>query len=126
MINLFHTHIHPAAHKLIRNVLDTTWVSEGPYVKKFEKRLIELGLNFPVAVNSCTSALHLALHLAGVYPGDEVILPAQTFIATAHAILYRGAKPIFVDIEPDSGNIDANKIVEKIGPRTKIYLRLTN
>jgi perosamine synthetase len=76
----------------------------------------------PVAVNSGTSALHLALVLSGVGPGSEVILPPQTFVASGLAVLMCGAKPVFADIDRFTGNIDSNLLLEKITPRTKAIM----
>ena len=84
-------------------------------LKNFEKALVKsLQLKNPVALNSGTSALHLGLVLAGVKPGDEVILPAQTFVATGTAILQQFARPVFADIQYKTGNIDPNSIRRKI------------
>ena len=122
-ITLFNTYIHTSAFKNVKSVLDSGFLSEGKLVKEFEKELSEkLGLTNPVAVNSGTSALHLALVLAGVGPGDEVILPSQTFIATGLAVLYVGAKPVFADIEYDTGNIDPKDIKRKITKKTKAII----
>ena len=87
-ISVFNTYIHPEAAKKVSDVLCSTFISEGKLVKDFEKKLTsELGIKNPVAVNSGTSALHLALVMAGVKRNDEVILSAQTFIATGSVIL---------------------------------------
>ena len=122
-IGFFHTHISPSAVELVTQVLQSGWISEGVMVKRFESALSErLGLRNPVAVNSGTSALHLALALVGVGPGDEVILPAQTFVATGLVILMQRATPIFVDIDPMTGNICAASVAERISPRTKAVI----
>jgi perosamine synthetase len=92
-------------------------------VKRFESALSErLGLRNPVAVNSGTAALHLALALVGVGPGDEVILPAQTFVATGLVILMQRARPVFADIDPMTGNLAPGSIAERISPRTKAVI----
>lgn len=94
-ISFFNTHISSNSFESVKKVLDSTFLSEGEIVKEFEDGLSQkLGLVNPVAVNSCTSALHLALILAGVKENDEVILPAQTFIATGLVILMQKAKPV--------------------------------
>jgi perosamine synthetase len=82
----------------------------------------EFGYKNGVAVNSCTSALHLALLLAGVKAGHEVILPAQTFVATGMAVLYCGARPVFSDIDKETGNIDPIDVLEKINSKTKAVI----
>ncbi len=122
-MDFFHTHVSDKAIVLAEQVLRSGWLSEGQMVKKFEESLTNtLGLQNPVAVNSGTSALHLALVLAGVKPGDEVILPAQTFVATGLAILMQSAKPIFADIQYETGNIDPLSIREKITKKTKAII----
>jgi len=95
----------------------------GPRVKAFEEGFAKLhGAQHAVAVNSGTSALQLALLAAGIGPGDEVITSPMTFTASAAAILYTGAKPVFVDIEPNTCTINPVKIKEKITPRTRAIL----
>lgn len=122
-ISFFNTHINPEAFNKVKAVLDSTFLSEGDVVKDFEVELHnQLRLINPVTVNSCTSALHLALILAGVKEGDEVILPAQTFIATGLVILMQKAKPVFADIQFDTGNIDPNSVKEKITSKTKAVI----
>lgn len=122
-INFFNTFIEKNAHKNLKKVLDSTMLSEGKLVKEFEEKLqSELGLENVVAVNSGTSALHLALVLAGIKEGDEVILPAQTFIATGLVISQEKAVPVFADIQLDTGNIDPKSIEEKITKKTKAIM----
>ena len=122
-MEFFHTHISEKSIALANQVLKSGWLSEGQMVKAFEESLAStLGLTNPVAVNSGTSALHLALVLADVQPGDEVILPAQTFVATGLAILMQFAKPVFADIQYKTGNIDPNSIREKITEKTKAIM----
>ena len=106
-MNFFETTITEEAKDNVMKCLDSGFISEGQFVDLFEKDIEHVfGYKNCVAVNSCTSALHLALVLAGVKPGDEVILPAQTFKATGDAIIHCGAKPVFVDIDKVTGNID--------------------
>ena len=122
-MNFFDTHISPTAVLLATQVLRSGWISEGRVVKQFEAALAsQLGLSRPVAVNSGTAALHLALALCDINQGDEVILPAQTFVATGLVILMQGAKPVFADIDPNTGNISPDSILEKITPRTKAVI----
>jgi len=93
--------------------------------KEFEKELSQkLGWINPLAVNSGTSALHLALATIGIKMSDEVIIPAQTFIATGLAVLYQKAKPVFADIEAETGNINISKIEKNITPKMRRYLLL--
>jgi dTDP-4-amino-4,6-dideoxygalactose transaminase len=95
----------------------------GDEVTQFEREFAEYcGARHCVALNSGTSALHLGLLSAGVQPGDEVITTGNTFIATAEAISYTGARPVFVDVDPATGNIDPNLIEDAITARTKVIL----
>src|SRR5437773_11348077 len=103
--------------------LRSGFLSEGKQVKRFEEELsARLDLVRPVALNSGTTALHLALVLAGVKAGDEVIIPPQTFIATGMAVRMQGGIPIFADIQPHTGNIDPESIRKKITGRTKAII----
>lgn len=122
-MNFFHTHVSARAVELATATLRSTFLSEGMMVERFERALADrLGLVNPVGVNSGTSALHLALAIAGVGPGDEVILPAQTFVATGLAILMQGAKPVFADIQATTGNLDPASVCAKITEKTKLIM----
>lgn len=122
-LSFFHTYISPSAETKVKEVLKSGMLSEGAVTQEFEKALMAtFGLDQLICLNSGTSALHLALDLIDVGPGDEVILPAQTFVATGLAVLYRGARPVFADIRYADGNIDSASVAEKIGPRTKAVL----
>src|SRR5262249_49584074 len=93
------------------------WVVQGPKVREFEERFAAFaGTRFARATTSCTTALHLALLALGVGPGDEVIVPALTYVATANAVVYCGATPVFVDIDLRTFNIDVTAIEGKITP----------
>src|SRR5712692_2489296 len=106
--------------RAVADVLASGWVSQGPRVAQFEELFAaRIGARHAVATSSCTTALHLALVTAGIGPGDEVICPSYTFIATANAILYAGATPVFADIEPDTWNIDPVDAERRITGRTK-------
>ena len=109
-----------------RGVLETLrsgWLTTGPKTKSFERALAaHTGASHCVAVNSCTAALHLALEAAGVGPGDEVITSPITFASTANVIVHRGATPVFVDVEPDTLNIDATRIERSITTKTKAII----
>src|SRR5271157_6036120 len=103
--------------------LRSGWVSQGPRVAEFEKSFAQyVGAPCAVAVSSCTTALHLALLAAGVKPGDEVLCPSLSFIATANAIVYAGATPVFIDIDSSTCNIDPRCVESAITPRTKAIL----
>jgi dTDP-4-amino-4,6-dideoxygalactose transaminase len=96
------------------------WLSQGPRVQEFERRIAAyVGAAEAVATSNCTTSLHLALLAAGVRPGDEVICPSFSFIATANAILYVGATPVFVDIDPATYNIDPALVEAAITKRTR-------
>jgi len=122
-ITIFNTFINHSAYISVKKVLDSTYLSEGKLVKEFEARLsTELGWKNPVALNSGTSALHLAVTLAGIQPGDEVICPAQTFVATALVVLHERAVPVFADIQYKTGNIDPKSVESKITDNTKAII----
>ena len=107
----------------IREVVESCQFILGPKVEAFEADFAAYCQSrFALGVNSGSSALHLALMAAGVGPGDEVITVSYTFVATAAAILYTGAKPVFVDIDPLTCNIDPAKIEAAITPRTKVIM----
>jgi perosamine synthetase len=101
-------------------VLSGDWLTTGPEIRRFEQALEEF-LDVPhcVAVSSGTAALHCAMQVSNVGPGDEVLVPALTFAASANAALYVGAKPIFVDVEPDTLLIDLASVHARITERTK-------
>ena len=99
------------------------WVVQGQYVKQFENKFAEfIKSPFAIAVSSCSTALHMTLAALGIKAGDEVIVPALTWIATANAVEHLGGKSVFCDINLDSYNIDFNIIEEKISPRTKAII----
>ena len=99
------------------------WVTQGPKVAEFEKAVAAyVGAKHGVATTSCTTGLHLALATAGIGPGDEVIVPSFTFIASANAILYTGAAVVFAEIDPRTYNIDPNDIEQRITKRTKAIM----
>lgn len=115
-----HTEVAPEAIERVVAVLKSGWLNEGAVTKEFEELLtLRLGLVGPVAVNSGTSALHLALLVAGVKEGDEVVIPAQTFVATGTTVLMCGARPVFCDIDPATGNMDPEALRKQMSPRTK-------
>ncbi len=117
------THISKRSVELATKVLESEWVSEGDVVVKFEAALAaRLNVRHPIAVNSGTSALHLALAVSKIGPGDEVIIPPQTFVATGLVVLMQHAVPVFADIDPMTGNISSQSIAEKITPRTKAII----
>ncbi|OLN31775.1 DegT/DnrJ/EryC1/StrS family aminotransferase [Desulfosporosinus metallidurans] len=103
--------------------LRSGWIAKGPKTMEFEKRFAEyVGAKYAVAVNSCTAALHLALVAAGIGEGDEVLTTPMTFASSANVVIHTGARPVLVDIDPVTMNIDPKKIREKISPRTKAII----
>lgn len=104
--------------------LDTTWISSsGRFIGAFEAAIAKAtNTRFGVATNNGTTALHLALAALGIGPGDEVIVPTLTYIASANSVRYVGATPVFVDCEPDCFNLDPALIEAKITPRTKAIM----
>jgi UDP-4-amino-4,6-dideoxy-N-acetyl-beta-L-altrosamine transaminase len=104
-------------------VLKSDFITQGPKIPEFEKHLADYcGCKFAVVFNSGTSALHGAYFVAGLKKGDEFITSPITFAATSNAGLYLGAKPIFVDVEKNTGNIDATKIETKMTKKTKLLI----
>jgi UDP-4-amino-4-deoxy-L-arabinose-oxoglutarate aminotransferase len=107
----------------VRRVLGTLFLTTGDEVYAFERELgAYLGASQVVAAASCTAAIHLSLLALGIEPGDEVVTTPLTFIATATAILHAGAVPVFVDVEPDTGVIDPERVAAAITPRTRAIL----
>ncbi|MCA9816331.1 MAG: UDP-4-amino-4,6-dideoxy-N-acetyl-beta-L-altrosamine transaminase [Cyanobacteria bacterium HKST-UBA01] len=106
--------------KAVEEVLRSNWLTTGPEIEKFEEAVCQFtGARYAVAIANGTAALHAAYHAAGIESGDEIITTGMTFAATANAALYLGAKPVFVDIDPSTGCLDPDKVVEKISDRTK-------
>jgi len=106
-----------------REAILSGWVTQGPRVAAFEEAFgHSVGAAQACAVSNCTTALHLALHVLGVGQGDEVVTVSHSFIATANAVRYCGATPVFVDIDPLTFNIDPAKIEAAITPRTKAIM----
>jgi perosamine synthetase len=107
---------------LVQDAMENSW-GNTYYLDKFEEMFAEwLGVKYAMATSSCTGALHIGLSALGIGPGDEVILPDTTWIATAAAVTYLGAKPVFVDILPDTWCIDTGKALREITPRTKAII----
>lgn len=125
-IDFFHVSVSPKSIEYATEVLQSGFLNEGEYVRKFENELARIvGQDVAgriLAVSSCTAAMHLALLAENIGPGDEVILPSQTFVATATVVLQSGATPVLADINPRTGNIDLVSIEKKITSRTKAIM----
>lgn len=107
----------------IKAVLETRYLSIGPQIQAFEAAIAAyVGTQHGIGVNSGTSGLHLTMIAAGIQDGDEVITPSFSFIASANAVLYERGKPVFVDIDPQTGNIDPSLIEAAITERTKAIM----
>ncbi|PWW21385.1 perosamine synthetase [Geodermatophilus normandii] len=99
------------------------WVAQGPRVAAFEEAFARrVGATEAVAVSNCTTALHLALHLLGVGPGDEVVVPSFSFIATANVVRHVGAEPVFADVDLVTGNLTPATVAEVLTPRTRAVI----
>lgn len=104
----------------VMKVMAGTQLVHGPMAKQFESDFQKfVGGGYAISVSSCTAGLHLAYVHLGIGPGDEVIVPAQTHVATAHAVAHTGATPVFADCDAETGNVSAVQIAKRITPRTK-------
>jgi UDP-4-amino-4,6-dideoxy-N-acetyl-beta-L-altrosamine transaminase len=116
-------YIDSGDRKAVEHVLRSDWVTQGPKIKEFEDALCDrTGARYAVAVSSGTAALHIACLAAGIRQGDEVLTSPITFAASANSILYCAGKPVFVDVQSDTGNIDIKEIEKKITSRTKAII----
>src|SRR5215831_8709496 len=105
--------------RAVQQPLESGWVVQGPFVKKFEEQFSAFtGARFSVATSSCTTALHIAVAALGLKPGDEVIVPAFTWVATPNVVEYMGAKPVFCDIDLATFNIDVTRLADLVTART--------
>lgn len=104
----------------VTEVLKSDWLTQGPKIVEFEQALADLtGVRHAVAVNNGTAALHCAYYAAGIGDDDEVLMPGMSFAATANAALYLGARPVFVDVDKDTGNVAPDEVRRAITKRTK-------
>jgi dTDP-4-amino-4,6-dideoxygalactose transaminase len=109
--------------KAVARVLRSGWVTTGPETERFEREFAKyIGVKYAVAVNSCTSALHLALLAHGVSEGDEVIVPSLTFVSSANVVEWIGAEPVLVEVDEESLTIDAKDMDRKITRKTKAVI----
>jgi dTDP-4-amino-4,6-dideoxygalactose transaminase len=103
----------------VQEPLRTGWLVQGPKVREFEEKFRDFtGAKHALATSSCTTALHLAVAALGLKPGDEVIVPAFTWVATANVVEYMGARPVFCDVDLETFNIDVAQVESKITART--------
>lgn len=123
MIQVFKPSIGQAEIDAVAEVLRSGWIGLGPKTAEFERRFAQyIGTNYAIGVNSCTSALDLALKLLGITEGDEILVPTVTFVSTAHAVAYNLATPIFCDIDEGTLQIDVKEIKKKTTSRTKAVI----
>jgi dTDP-4-amino-4,6-dideoxygalactose transaminase len=109
----------PEEMAAVQKPLESGWVVQGPYVREFEQKFERfVGCTQAITTSSCTTALHIALAVLGLRPGDEVIVPAFTWIATANVVEYMGARPVFCDIDLRTFNIDVNQLAGLVNERT--------
>jgi perosamine synthetase len=122
-ISLFRPSISEAAIRNVADVLRSGWLGLGPRTREFEERFAEyVGAPHCVGLNSCTSAIHLALHLLDLPKGSEVITTPLTFVSTNHAILYEGLKPVFADIDRKTGNLLVSGVRSRITAETRAVI----
>jgi UDP-4-amino-4-deoxy-L-arabinose-oxoglutarate aminotransferase len=122
-VEFYRHNLGPDEIASVTKVLESLFLSTGPVVRDFEDQFAAyLGTPHAVGLTSCTAALHLALLAHDIGPGDEVVTTPMTFVATANAILHTGARPVFVDVEPETGNLDAARVEDAITPRTRAIL----
>ena len=107
----------------VSEVLRSGWLTMGAKTFEFERQFAEyVGAKYAIAVSSCTAALHLSLEAIGLLAGDEVLLPTTTFTATAEVVTYLGARPVFVDIDPHTMNMNPADVEQRITPRTRAII----
>lgn len=122
-IDISHPDTGEEEWQALKEPLMTGWLTQGPKVEAFEKAFAKRhGVKYAFATTSCTTALHLILTALGIGPGDEVIVPAFTWVSTANVVLYCGATPVFVDVDRTTFNIDVAQISKKLNKRTKAIL----
>jgi len=107
----------------VAEAIASGWVAQGPRVARFEQAFAEAVLaRHAVATSSCTTALHLSLIVAGIGPGDDVVVPSFSFIATTNAVRYVGATPVFADVDPLTGNVTGHTVADALTPQTRAVI----
>lgn len=122
-LNVMQPWLGEAEVSALAQVVESGWIAQGPRVAAFEREFARVQqAHDAVAVSSCTTALHLALVVAGVGPGDDVVVPSFSFIATANAPTYVGARPVFADVDPVTGNVTAETVEAVMTDRTRAVI----
>jgi perosamine synthetase len=122
MIPVSRPYLDEREEQAVIEVMRSGWIGLGPKTEEFEEKFAKyVGSKYAVALNSCTSALHIACRLLNLKPGDEIIVPTNTFIITAQASQYEGAKPVMCDVRKDDLLIDWNDAFSRMTPRTKAF-----
>ena len=122
-INVMQPWLGEAEIAAVTEVISSGWVAQGPRVAAFETEFARVQqADFAVATSSCTTALHLALVVAGIAAGDEVVVPSFSFIATANAVVYVGARPVFADVDRTTGNLTAETVAAVLTERTRAVI----
>lgn len=122
-INVMKPWVGDEESEALRRVIESGWLAQGPRVAEFETEFASaMQAPYAVATSSCTTALHLALIVAGVQPGDDVVVPSFSFVATANAATYLGARPVFADVDPLTGNLTAASVRAALTPDTRAVI----
>lgn len=123
MIPIAKPYLTEAEADAAANAVLSGWVAQGPQVREFEKKFAEYsGANHAVAVSNCTTALHLSMIVSGIGPGDEVICPSMSYVASSNSIIHAGATPVFAEVRASDFNLDPSDVIRRITGKTKAVL----